>query len=404
MVPLTSRIGEKEFIVLMAMLMSVVAFSIDAMVPAMAAIGQELGATHANQTHHILNLFFVGLAVGELLSGMASDILGRKTVLYIGLTLYLIGTALCFTSETMTGMLIGRACQGVGSGAPYILVMSVVRDMYQGWAMARIMSLVSGVFIMVPIVAPMVGQLILEIGVWRDIFLAYIIYAALAMIWSKFRLPETLPKEKRASFVKGHMWEPLREAVRCTTLWRYTLALGCVFGALTGELNAAQQIFQGIYGLGDSFAYIFGAQALACGASSMVNGRLVKRFGMRFMTLIGAATMVGSSAAFLLYLTLYNAPFFLFMIYCVMLMTSVGFLFGNLNALALQPMGKSAGGASAILGSCGTLCGVGFGSIIGQMYNGTLFPIVIGFCVMGSVTFILVATGKSLHNDDTEAA
>jgi len=402
--PLPRQAGEKEFVLLMALLMSAVAFAVDGTLPAMAAIGHDLRASYDNQTHHIINCFFAGMALGQLLAGMASDAYGRKPVLFAGLAVYLCGAIICREAEGMATMLLGRSLQGAGAAGPYIMVMSIVRDRYQGRAMARIMSFTSGVFIMTPVLAPIFGQAVLKFGDWRDIFTAYMLYAAFAGIWAWLRLRESLPKEKRTARDGSDMAKSLRKAASNRNLWRFTLALGCIFAGLTGYLNTAQQMFQGIYGVGDKFALYFGAQALATGAGSFLNGALVKRLGMRHTCLVASAAVTLISAAFLCYIVASAPSFGLFFAYGVAFLLCFGFLYGNLNALALESAGGVAGAASALLGATATVCGAGVGAVIGQLYDGTLLPVVAGFVAMGAIAFLLVAGEKRAPGDGAAGA
>ncbi|MET0154479.1 MAG: multidrug effflux MFS transporter [Rickettsiales bacterium] len=386
--------GETEFIFLMALLMSSVALSVDGSIPAMSVIGAELGAAHPNRAQHIVNCFFAGMAVGQLIAGAASDALGRRLVLFCGIGVYCCGAAMCYVAGDMPTMLAGRALQGAGAAGPYIMVMSIVRDKYRGRAMARVMSYVAGVFIMTPAVAPALGQIVMQIGGWRDIFVAYIAYAALCGLWAACRLRESLPKEKRTQSGSSPTLRALRKAAKNPSLWIHTAALGCVFAALTGYINAAQQIYSEIYGVEEEFPLYFGAGSLATGLASLLNGRLVRRFGMRRISLTASAATTMISVAVFLWVAQFSFPFAAFVAYGATLMFCFGFLYGNLNAMALESADDAAGASAAILGAFATLCGAGMGAAIGQLYDGTILPIVAGFVVTGCATLTLIYVGK----------
>lgn len=252
----SSRTG--EMVVLMAMLMSLVAMSIDAMLPALAQIGNTLGVLHANDTQLVISALFLGLAIGQLLYGPISDTTGRKIAIYVGLILFIVGCFISAQSWNFTMMLIGRFLQGLGASGSRIVTVAMIRDQYDGRAMARIMSAVMTIFILVPAAAPIMGQAILTVASWRMIFVVFIVMTAVAFIWLWLRQPETLPTEKRRVFSPRILRNGLLETLRNRITLGYTISAGMIFGAFTGYLISAQQIFQDLYGLGAEFPYYFG--------------------------------------------------------------------------------------------------------------------------------------------------
>lgn len=325
----------KEFIALMAILMSVVAISIDAMLPALGIIGEALGVTHPNQAQYIISAIFIGMAVGQLICGPLSDALGRKKILYGGLSLYLAGSVVCLASSTLELMLVGRVIQGLGVAGPYVSCMSIIRDRFSGRPMARVMSLVMMIFIMVPVIAPAIGQTIVSLFSWQAIFVMYIVYALGIMAWIAFRLQETLHPQDRIPFRLATILSGTKTVLTNRKTVCYTLCMGFMFGALIGDLNSAQQIFQVQFGVGEMFVVYFGLQALAFGASSLLNARMVERLGMRYICQRALAVMVGASLIFLVMHFLMPITFAMFFIYGVVSLFCVGLLFGNLNALAM---------------------------------------------------------------------
>ncbi|MDN4501511.1 multidrug effflux MFS transporter [Alteromonadaceae bacterium BrNp21-10] len=382
--------GYKEFITLMAILMSVVAISIDALLPALGIIGEYLNVSHPNQAQYIISAIFIGLALGQLVSGPLSDAIGRKKVLFIGLILYLLGSVICVTATSIEVMLAGRFVQGLGVSGPYLSVMSIVRDKHSGAAMAKIMSLVMMVFMTVPILAPALGQLILAVANWQSIFGLYIVYAIGVGTWAWLRLEETLHPENVVPFKVANIIKGSKTVLSNKTTLCYTLVMGCIFGALIGDLNSIPQIFQGQYAVGDMFAVYFGLQAFGLGVSSFINSQLVERFGMRHLCLIGAAIISGASSLLFVYSYFASPPFFLFFIYGAVILFCFGIMFGNLNAIALEPMGHIAGLAAAIVGALSSVIGIALGTYIGQMYNGTVVPLVLGFMLLGALAFVIM--------------
>lgn len=380
---LSKTVGPKEFIALMALLMSVVAISIDAMLPALGIIGQDLGATNPNQPQYILTFIFAGLTIGQLVCGPLSDAIGRKRLLYATIGFYLAGSFICLVAPSLQVMFFGRFLQGIGAAGPYVSVVSIIRDKFHGRQMARILSLVMMIFIMVPALAPSLGMAIIAIASWRTIFALYIIYSLTAVLWLSLRLEETLTPQHRIPFKVKNLLHGFGKVLHHRATLAYTICMGFVFGGLMGYLTSAQQIFQGQYQLGDYFALCFGGLALTFGASSMLNAKLVEKFGMRRLCRRSLTAIIIASALFFIITLFGTPPLWLFMLYAASIFFNFGMLFGNLNALAMEPMGHIAGLASSIIGAVSSLMSLIFGTLIGQMYNDTLLPLAIGFFIMG---------------------
>jgi len=390
---LAGSIRPGEMAVLMAILMSLVAMSIDAMLPALAQIGNTLGVVQANDTQLVISALFLGLAIGQLLYGPISDTTGRKIAIYSGLILFIVGCFISAQSWNFTMMLIGRVLQGVGGAGSRIVTVAMIRDQYEGRAMARIMSTVMTIFIVVPAIAPTMGQAILTITSWRMIFVVFIAMTTVAFVWLWLRQPETLPPEKRRAFSPQLIRNGLLETLRNRTTLGYTISAGMIFGAFTGYLISAQQIFQDLYGLGAEFPYYFGCLALAIGAASMVNSKMVMRYGMYYLTLRALLVLSGMSVVFFLVEAVLDGqvPLWGFMIWAVIGFFCMGILFGNFNAMAMRPLGHIAGTASAVIGSVTTVVSLGLGTLIGQLYNGTMLPMVGGFAMFGIISLLVMA-------------
>jgi len=394
----------KEFVVLMAAIMSVVALSIDAMLPALGVIGQDLGILNPNHTQFIISAIFAGMAVGQLLCGPLSDALGRKRLLILSFLLYLGGTFICWTATSLEQMLIGRIVQGFAAAGPYVSTMSIVRDCYSGYAMARIMSLVMMIFIMVPVVAPAMGQLMLRIGSWQSVFTLLFFYALVVLGWVALRLKETLPPERRITFSMANIKHGAFTVLSNRTTVCYMLCAGLVFGALIGYLNSCLQIFQSLYQAGDNFALYFGALAFTLGIASLLNSRLVQRFGPRLICFCALCTMAFISALLLIAQFIISTPLWLFMAYAAVIFFCFGLLFGNLNALAMEPMGHIAGIASAIIGALSSVISITSGTIIGQLFNHTLIPMVAGFLMLSLLALVVMFAAKANLTQQDEMA
>jgi DHA1 family bicyclomycin/chloramphenicol resistance-like MFS transporter len=373
-----------EFVALTAMMIALVALSIDSMLPALPEIGRDLGVQNDNHNQLIVSLLFIGLAVGQLLYGPASDSTGRKPAIYAGFGLLTIGSLLSLFATSFPMMLAGRVIQGVGAAGPRIVTVAIVRDQYKGRAMAQVMSFVMAVFILVPAIAPSLGQGILLFAGWRAIFGAYLVLALIILIWFATRQPETLAPSQRIPFSSGRILRGVREIFGNRIAIGYTIAAGLIFGAFNGYLNSAQQIFQGQYGLGKLFPLFFGILALSLGCASVLNARLVMRYGMRRLATWASLTIGALSTAFLAlaYAQAGQPPLWALTIFFLMVFFCVGLLFGNLNALAMEPLGHIAGVGAAVVGALTTTIALVLGILIGQSYNGTVLPLVGGYAAL----------------------
>ncbi len=386
-----SKQGSFEFIVLVALLNAMVAMSIDTMLPAIGSIASELGATDPNSRQYIITVFFGGMTLGTLIYGPWSDSIGRKPAIYAGLALYVVGALLCLFSTSLPMMLIGRFIQGFGAASPRIVSIAMVRDGNAGAAMAKVMSFVMTVFMLVPILAPSIGQLVLFVASWRVIFLGFLVMALIAAVWLWRRQPETLPRERRSPLSLTALASSGGQVLRHPVAMGYTFATGCVFGSFICYLGTSQQIFAEQYGQGDYFAMWFGVFAVAIAFAMILNAKLVMRFGMRNLSKWALKGTIALSAVFLLVALVLHGhpPLWLLGLYLFSNFFCCGILFGNYNALALEPMGRIAGMAAAISGALSSLLAILTGTFFGQLYNGTVIPLAAGFTILGLMAFVL---------------
>ncbi len=383
--------GFKEFIILIAMMMSLVALSIDTMLPALPAILEDLDVGNPNAAQLVLSMLFLGMSAGQIVYGPLSDSIGRKPAIAIGIGIFIAGSLLCLGATTFTVMLAGRILQGLGAAAPRIVTIALVRDQYEGAAMARIMSFVMTIFILVPILAPFTGQVIIAIAGWRAIFSVFLIMATGILIWFLLRQPETLARERRHKFSFRRVQQSLQEILSTRQSLVYTLVSGLIFGAFLGYLNTSQQIFQEQYQTGEMFPVYFGMLALPFGMATLLNSRLVKHISLHRIVALAMTVIALLSALYLLPSLLYqgNPPFWTLLAYLAPVFFAIGILFGNLNALAMEPLGHIAGTGAAVVGSLSTLIGMITGTTIGQIYNGTLLPLVFGFLACTLISLMI---------------
>lgn len=390
------EIGFKEFVALMAMMIALTALSIDAMLPALTNIGTDLGVTAPNDNQLIISILFLGLAIGQLFYGPLSDTIGRKPAVYFGLLIFGIGCIISMFSKDLTTMLVGRCLQGIGLSGPRVVTIAIIRDLYKGERMAQVMSFVLAVFIAVPAIAPAVGQGVLYIADWRMIFVVLLSLGTIAFIWFYLRQEETLTKENRLKFSFANLRKKLKEIITIRSTIAYTLAAGFISSAFVGFLNSSQQVFQIQFGLGERFPIYFAAIALSVGLASFVNGKLVMRYGMQKMVRSAALSIVVISIIFygLINTMIVTPSLTFFMMYLLSTVFFVGILFGNLNSMAMEPLGHMAGIGAAIVGSVSTFISVPFGTYIGMQYNGTVEPMVMGVLVFGSLTALSIFFAK----------
>lgn len=400
--PTKSRISAGEFTLLIALLMSIVAMSIDALLPALGFISQEIVLSHANQAQYIISALFLGMALGQLICGPLSDATGRKKILYAGISLFLVGSVICFFAQDINTLLFGRFIQGLGVAGPYVSAISIVRDKYTGNEMARIMSLVMMIFIMVPALAPSIGQAVLLVSSWRYIFVLYIVYALIIGIWIFIRLEETLPKEYRIPFTTRGFIDGFKEVISNYTTMCYTLCMGLFFGSFLGYLNSSQQIFQELFNTGKLFTVYFGLLALVFGVASLVNARFVQKWGMDYLCNRAVLGIIFSSGIFLATILLLPVTLWIFLAYAAVLFFCFGLVFGNVNAMAMEPMGHVAGIASAIIGATSSILSMLIGTAIGQMYNNTLIPVTSGFLILGLAALLILHLARSRKSAERE--
>lgn len=374
-----------EFVVMLAFMISIVAMATDIMLPALSVMGEDLRVGDPNDIQLVVSSLFVGFSIGQLIVGPLSDAYGRRPVIFVGYVVFIVGCLLSIFAADLTVMLVGRVLQGLGAAAPRIVSISLVRDGYAGRAMARVMSIIMSVFILVPAIAPSIGQGVIFVLPWQYTFVVLLAMAAIAALWFGSRQPETLAMEKRRALSLGGLLAGCVEILSIRTVLGYTIATGFVFGAFLSYLGASRQIFQDTLNAGEMFAIYFGVAALALGAASLLNSMLVMRLGMRLLTHSALVALVLLSGVFFAVFYAFDGQpsLSLFMTWQLAGFFCVGILFGNLNALAMEPLGHIAGLGAALVGSISTFISLPFGWLIGRMYDGTVLPLVGGFFLLG---------------------
>ena len=384
------RPGTREMTALLAGLMALNAFAIDSMIPALADIGRSLRVAHENDQQLVVIAYFLGFASTQLLWGPLADRFGRKPVLAAGVTLYAFFALLCASAQSFPLLIAGRVAMGASAAVTRVLVVAMVRDLFEAEAMARVMSLVFMTFMLVPVLAPNIGQLILLFAPWRAIFVVIAMYALVMLAWSWTRLPETLHPEFRRPFAWRGTFGAIGETMREPQSRGYTLAMTVSFSGLIAYISSIQQIVFDAFHAGRFIGLVFASIAAPMAVASYTNSRVVGRFGLR---------RVGHTAAlaFMLVTALHAAIALagfeslpIFIVLQALTMACFAFTSSNMSTLAMEHMPHIAGTASSVQGVIGTVGAAIIGFAIGQQFNGTPVPFIVGTASSAAGGFLLI--------------
>lgn len=377
-----SKLSQFEFVALMAFLMSIVALAIDAILPALDDIGAHVGITHSKDNQLLITMIFLGLGIGQLLFGPLSDSLGRKPIVFMGIGVFIIASYMCIYAATLEMMIAGRILQGIGLSAPRTISIAIVRDSYSGDYMARIMSFITVVFLLVPIIAPALGKFVLDHYNWQTIFYIQLVFSIIVSIWFWIRQPETLLRSQRIGLTSHIFSDGFKELMKYKRTIGYTFISGFITGSFMVYLSTAPQIFQIQYDLKEQFPYIFAVLAISIGSATFLNGTLVLKYGMEKLVTVSLWGFFIVSIAYLgLYYNSPNPNVIILLVFFGLQFFAIGFLFGNLRALAMEPVGHIAGIAAAITGFISTMMAVPISAIVGIFVNDTALPLFIGFSI-----------------------
>jgi len=382
-----------EFVLLIALVMSLGSLSIDNLLPAFVPIQADFGIPNPNDLQLLITAYMVPFGIMQLVYGPVSDAIGRRPTLLIGLAIYMVGGLVATLAGSFTMLLVGRAIQGAGLAVTRVLTIAIVRDRFAGREMARVMSITMMVFIIVPILAPATGSLLLLVGSWHLIFGTVLGVAALVATWFTIRMPETLHPEYRRSLSFEHIASAVRTTLSTRVSIGYATGIALMFGALMSYIGLAQQIFETeVYQLGGLFPVVFGCIAALMGVASFTNARLVRRLGMRRLSHIGVCGFTLVAAVQVLVALLYagHPPLLLYAAIFAINQFLFSLTVPNFNAMAMEPLGSIAGTASSFIGSYTTLVGALLGLAIGRTFNGTVIPLSMGYLCLGAACLLVV--------------
>jgi len=386
-----------EFVGLMAALMSIVALTIDAILPAISQIGISINSYDSASHQLLITMIFLGLGLGQLVFGPFSDSFGRKPTVYVGFSIFVVASIICVVSPSLEWMVVGRILQGIGLSAPRTISISIIRDTYKGDYMAKIMSFVTSVFILVPVVAPALGKFVMDQYHWQGIFYVQLVMAILVGLWFWRRQPETLKPEFKTKFTRYVFVDGIKELIKHKETLGFTMISGFITGAFMVYLSASQHIFQNQYGLIEEFPFIFAGLASGIGASTLLNGTLVMRLGMRRLSFLALIVFTLNALVYsLLFWSTANPSLVILLSFMGIQFATIGFIFGNIRAIAMEPIGHIAGIGAAITGFLATLLAVPIATVIGYFVDKTALPLFIGFTLFGLLSLAIFVKMKAL--------
>ncbi|MBJ6120345.1 multidrug effflux MFS transporter [Sphingomonas mollis] len=384
-------IGFVEFVALVAALMALGALGTDAMLPALPAIGEALGVADENSRQFVVSAFLGGFGVAHLVHGPLVDRFGRRRVLLWAIAGYVVASSAAAVAGSFTLLIAARLAGGATVAATRIATIALVRDCYHGRAMARVMSIAFMVFMIVPILAPSVGQLVLLFGNWRAIFWVMAGSAAALLVWVAIRLPETLRPEAALPIAPGRIVAGWRLTLTDRQSVGYTAAATLLTGALYGYLNSIQQIMFDVYHRPALLAAVFAGTAATMAAANLLNARFVMRLGTRRIAHGAVVVLAIVSGFHLLLAETGRDSLIAFGVLQALTMACFGLATSNFSAMAMANMGAIAGTASSVQGFISITAGVLIGAVIGQAFDGTTVPMIAGFMVVGILSLGAIA-------------
>ena len=366
----------REFLAIIALCMGMGAVSVDLLLPAFPDMRADLGlAEGSTSISVVITAFFIGVAAGQLVYGPLSDRFGRRRLLQIGMAVFLVGAVAAAVAPSLGALVAARFVWGFGAAAPRSLAIAMVRDTYEGDRMARTMSLLMAIFLLVPVVAPSIGTAILEVAPWRGVVGAQIAVAGALAIWT-LRLPETLHADDRRAVTRRSLTEAARVVATNRATVGYGIGVSALFGVLTGFVGSAEVVMDEVFGQADRFALLFGGMGLVLAAGSLLGGRLVTRFGIASVLVAACAYVVATAAVLLAIVVVTDGqpPLWAFLLGLGLLLPGVMVLIPNANTAAMAPLGHVAGMGAALLGFVSTAIGAVLGSFIDDAFDGTVEP------------------------------
>jgi DHA1 family bicyclomycin/chloramphenicol resistance-like MFS transporter len=382
--------GFAEFVALVASLMSLGALGVDAMLPALPAMGAALDIASPNARQLVITAYLLGFGVAQLVHGPLADRYGRRTLLIWSLAAYALTTAAAASAGSFTLLLAARVIGGAAIAATRVACVAMVRDCYHGRAMARVLSITFIVFMIAPILAPSVGQAVLIVGSWRTIFWVITALTLVVLAWLVVRLPETLAPENRQSIAPARVIQGWRTTITDRRSLGYTLASTALMGALYGYVNSIQQVMFDTFHRPGLLALVFATTGATMALANVFNARLVMRLGSQRISHGAIIAMIVASTLHLAFAASGFETLATFALLQAVSLAAVGLATSNFNAMAMENMGAIAGTASSVQGFTSITAGSVIGAFIGQAFDGTTAPLSAGFLAAGITGFCLI--------------
>jgi len=391
-----SPMRANELVAFLAMAIALSALGIDLLLPAFPQIRAEFGLPPGStQVSGFITTYFVGLAVGQLLIGPLADRFGRRPLLQVGMAVYVVGATLAMVAPSFGLLLLARFVWGVGAAGGRVLSMAIVRDRFVGAAMARTMSLIMAVFIIVPVVAPAIGVLMLRFFTWDQLIGLNVLAATIMLIWS-VRLEETLSVEQRRTLRPRELGRAASQVMRDRRSGPLIIAQAVLFGSFVSYLSTSEVVYSEVFDQAALFPLLFGGMALAMGVASLVNSRVVERVGLRRVLrldltgyLFGAVSLV-----LIALVTEGRPPLLAYLLMLAVLLCNHAMIIPNMNARAMEPMGHIAGLASAINGTVLVGGGALLGAAFDRAFDGTILPLSVALLGTGIVAVLLLRVSE----------
>ena len=378
------------FVALIAALMAVTPLGIDSMLPALPHIGRSLGIANENHQQWVIAIYVFGFGAAQIVYGPLSDCFGRKAILVPSLSLFAALSILAGFASSFPLLLTARLFQGIAGASSRVLTISIVRDCFSGRQMARVMSTSFMVLLMVPVLAPSIGQGIMLVGSWRLIFFFLAAFAMTVAAVLSFAIGETLHPEHRRPLSPHAIGQAVWRTLTDRSALGYTIAITLVFGALMGFINSVQQIFQDIFHAPNKFPLVFAGIGMSMAAAAFTNSRIVERMGTRKVSHAALLSMIAVAGLHSLFAWSGHETILSFALFQFATMFCFGLLGSNFGSMAMENVGEIAGTASSVQGFVSTCCGVLLGLVIGQAFNGTVLPLTFGFFLLGSAALAVV--------------
>jgi MFS transporter, DHA1 family, multidrug resistance protein len=385
-----SATGTREFVVIIAMLQALQALAIDAMLPALGVIAQDLGAPGSNDRQLIIGIFLVGVGLGSLIPGTLADRYGRRPVLFACLAAYCLLNMACALVRDFETLIVLRGLTGIFSAGMIVLPSAIIRDRFEGDRMARLQSLVSMIFMIVPMVAPSLGQGVLLFAGWRWIFGIMATMSAIMLVWSALRLPETLDPEFRQPIRVSTIVGSMRAIVTTRVSIGYILAMSTSAAMFFTFLSSSQQLIAEHFGAGQSFPLVFAMMAGMLAVANFTNSRLVMRFGTRRVSHAAMLAYIGVGAMHVILAFSPHQSLAQFVVLMGLTMCLTGFISANFSAIALQPFARMAGAAASVLTFLRMALGAVGGVAMGMAFDGTARPLALAILLAGILALVLV--------------